>query len=61
MRLASSARPGRKERRPEPGPGVIFFAAVVVLTKSALDWFDPRLIRDSANLQEEDSNRVSYA
>jgi len=31
-----------------PGPGVLFFAAVVVLTMIAADSFDPRLIWDSA-------------
>jgi paraquat-inducible protein A len=30
----------------EPGPGVVFFAAVVVLTMIAADSFDPRLIWD---------------
>ena len=31
----------------EPGPGVLFFAAVVVLTMLAAESFDPRLIWDS--------------
>jgi len=31
----------------EPGPGVVFFAAVVVLTMIAAETFDPRLIWDS--------------
>jgi len=31
-----------------PGPGVLFFAAVVVLTMLAAEAFDPRLIWDSA-------------
>lgn len=31
----------------EPGPGVLFFAAVVVLTMIAAETFDPRLIWDS--------------
>ena len=31
----------------QPGPGVIFFAAVVVLTMIAAESFDPRLIWDS--------------
>ena len=35
-----------------PGPGVLFFAAVVVLTMLAADSFDPRLIWDSANTSE---------
>jgi paraquat-inducible protein A len=32
-----------------PGPGVLFFAAVVVLTMLAAESFDPRMIWDSAN------------
>ena len=32
----------------EPGPGLFFFAAVVVLTMLAVESFDPRLIWDSA-------------
>lgn len=32
----------------EPGPGLLFFAAVVVLTMMAVESFDPRLIWDSA-------------
>jgi paraquat-inducible protein A len=35
-----------------PGPGVLFFAAVVVLTMLAAESFDPRLIWDSANVGE---------
>jgi paraquat-inducible protein A len=35
-----------------PGPGVLFFAAVVVLTMLAAESFDPRLIWDSANTGE---------
>jgi paraquat-inducible protein A len=31
----------------EPGPGVLFFAAVVVLTMLAAETFDPRLIWDA--------------
>jgi paraquat-inducible protein A len=31
----------------QPGPGVIFFAAVVVLTMIAAESFDPRLIWDA--------------
>ena len=34
----------------EPGPGVLFFAAVVVLTMIAADSFDPRLIWDSGTI-----------
>jgi paraquat-inducible protein A len=33
----------------EPGPGVLFFAAVVVLTMLAAQTFDPRLIWDSSH------------
>lgn len=36
----------------EPGAGVVFFAAVVVLTMLATDQFDPRLIWDS-NFEKE--------
>ena len=36
----------------EPGPGLLFFAAVVVLTMLAVEAFDPRLIWDSANTNE---------
>ena len=45
----------------EPGPGLIFFAAVVVFTMLAVEAFDPRLIWDSASQQEADSKEVSYA
>jgi paraquat-inducible protein A len=31
-----------------PGPGILFFAAVVVLTMLAAEYFDPRLIWDAA-------------
>ena len=40
----------------EPGPGLLFFAAVVVLTMLAVESFDPRLIWDPAS-----SNEVQYA
>ena len=33
----------------EPGPGVLFFAAVVVLTMLAAESFDPRLIWDASS------------
>jgi len=33
----------------EPGPGLFFFAAVVVLTMMAVECFDPRLIWDAAS------------
>lgn len=36
----------------EPGPGLVFFAAVVVLTMLAADSFDPRLIWDAASSNE---------
>jgi paraquat-inducible protein A len=36
----------------EPGPGLLFFAAVVVLTMLAVESFDPRLIWDSAEAKE---------
>lgn len=45
----------------EPGPGLIFFAAVVVLTRLAVEAFDPRLIWDSGSSQETGSEEVSYA
>jgi paraquat-inducible protein A len=36
----------------EPGPGLFFFAAVVVLTMLAVESFDPRLIWDSTSNAE---------
>jgi paraquat-inducible protein A len=36
----------------EPGPGLLFFAAVVVLTMLAVESFDPRLIWDSVAAKE---------
>ena len=36
----------------EPAPGLLFFAAVVVLTMLAVESFDPRLIWDSASTKE---------
>ena len=36
----------------EPGPGLLFFAAVVVLTMLAVESFDPRLIWDAASSKE---------
>lgn len=36
-----------------PAPGLLFFAAVVVLTMLAVESFDPRLIWDAANPKEE--------
>src|SRR5712671_4847207 len=36
----------------EPGPGLVFFAAVVVFTMLAVESFDPRLIWDSASGKE---------
>jgi paraquat-inducible protein A len=39
----------------QPGPAVLFFAVVVVLTMIAAETFDPRLIWDSAgNVEDED-------
>jgi Uncharacterized paraquat-inducible protein A len=37
----------------KPGPGVVFFAAVVVLTMLAAMSFDPRLIWDAGSTREE--------
>jgi paraquat-inducible protein A len=36
----------------EPGPGLVFFAAVVVLTILGVESFDPRLIWDAASAME---------
>ncbi len=36
-----------------PGPGVIFFAAVVVLTMLAAESFDPRIIWDREQTEKE--------
>ena len=36
----------------EPGPGLVFFAAVVVFTMLAAESFDPRLIWDAASVME---------
>ncbi len=36
----------------DPGPGVLFFAAVVVLTMIAAETFDPRLIWDAGSHRE---------
>jgi paraquat-inducible protein A len=36
----------------EPGPGLVFFAGVVVLTMLAVESFDPRLIFDAASVPE---------
>jgi paraquat-inducible protein A len=36
----------------EVGPGLVFFAAVVVLTMLAAHSFDPRLIWDTASATE---------
>lgn len=38
----------------EPGAGVVFFSAVVVLTMFAAEQFDPRLIWDSPDEKEDD-------
>src|SRR5713226_9594896 len=45
----------------EPGPGLIFFAAVVVLTMLAVGSFDPRLIWDSVSSNETGPREVTYA
>lgn len=42
----------------QPGPGVLFFAAVVVLTMIAAATFDPRLIWDAGSRQAERPPRV---
>jgi paraquat-inducible protein A len=44
----------------EPGPGLLFFAAVVVLTMLAVESFDPRLIWDSTSA-DETQKKVHYA
>lgn len=44
----------------EPGPGLFFFAAVVVLTMLAVESFDPRLIWDSA-AKKEIKHEVQHA
>ena len=44
----------------EPGPGLLFFAAVVVLTMMAVESFDPRLIWDSLSAKETET-KVHYA
>jgi paraquat-inducible protein A len=36
----------------EPAPGLLFFAAVVVLTMLAVESFDPRLIWDATSVKE---------
>src|SRR6266487_4197019 len=36
----------------QPGPGVLFFAAVVVLTMIAAESFDPRLLWDASNQRQ---------
>ena len=45
----------------EPGPGLIFFAAVVVFTMLGVESFDPRLIWDAMSSNPTDSKEVSYA
>jgi paraquat-inducible protein A len=44
----------------EPGPGLLFFAAVVVLTMLAVESFDPRLIWDTTDAKEN-HKKVQYA
>jgi paraquat-inducible protein A len=41
----------------EPGPGLFFFAAVVVLTMLAVESFDPRLIWDAVSARDAASAR----
>ena len=41
----------------QPGPGVAFFAAVVVLTMFAAETFDPRLIWDASKDKEDRNDR----
>ena len=45
----------------EPGPGLIFFAAVVVFTMLAVESFDPRLIWDFVSPEEAGSKELTYA
>ncbi len=45
----------------EPGPGILYFAAVVVLTMLAVESFDPRLIWDSANTIDIEKGDNKYA
>jgi paraquat-inducible protein A len=40
----------------EPGAGVLFFAAVVVLTMLATQTFDPRLIWDSSSKENNNND-----
>jgi paraquat-inducible protein A len=44
----------------EPGPGLLFFAAVVILTMLAVESFDPRLIWDSAGAKQT-QRKVQHA
>ncbi len=43
----------------EPGPGLLFFAAVVVLTMLAVESFDPRLIWDATSSQPIQPEKAS--
>ncbi|MDO8433468.1 MAG: paraquat-inducible protein A [Candidatus Binatus sp.] len=43
----------------EPGPGLFFFAAVVVFTMLAVEAFDPRLIWDSISSKEPSSDEAN--
>jgi len=45
----------------EPAPGLLFFAAVVVLTMLAVESFDPRLIWDPTNRNKASAKEVSHA
>jgi paraquat-inducible protein A len=44
----------------EPGPGLVFFAAVVVLTMLAVESFDPRLIWDASSSQNDHSRKEQH-
>lgn len=41
----------------KPGPGLVFFAAVVVLTMVAVNTFDPRLLWDAKRKREDKHGR----
>ena len=43
----------------EPGPGLLFFAAVVVLTMLAVESFDPRLLWDFASGEETNTREAN--
>ncbi len=41
----------------KPGPGIVFFAAVVILTMLAAEYFDPRLIWDATHRRQSSHDR----